>query len=353
MFNIIQRNRGNIDDQVASLNPTFVSFEYGGNDALGPASLGGTIPPFDPATFAGLLDLTLQDLQAKCPNAKFAIFTVPGVVSLPYFTTFPPVALNANGDPLIIGGAPVPLIGTEGGAPATGAPLGLSDLVLLSAGDSLAIGTGFPVGTFSYLTGAPGNGRPLPNSMVLSSIETIATSSTIDAYNTAIATEASTRGFALVDLHGLLEQGATSGFAYQGSIYTSQYVTGGLFSLDGVHPTDLSYGIICNAMIDAVDRTFGSSIPHVNLSQAATATSSRAHQAGGRKLLPYIQNAERVYGPIFRWQELRALKGGQFPMPRLTATRPPTTLRQLAPARPSTSPRHSVSLLKEGSPLRH
>ena len=299
MFNIIQRNRGNIIDQVASLNPTFVSFEYGGNDALGPASLGGTIPPADPATFAALLDLTLTALQAKCPNAKVAIFTVPDVTSLPFFTTFPPVVLGADGNPVLIGGAPIPLIGTEGGSPG---PLGLGDLVLLSAGDSLAAGTGFPLGTFSYLSGLPGNGRPLPNSMVLSSVETIATSAAITSYNDAIATEASARGFALVDLHALLEQGATTGFSYQGSTYTSDFVSGGLFSLDGVHPTDLSYGIICNAMIDAVDRTFGSSIPHVNLSAAATATSSRARPVNGRKLLPYIQGFDSSLSEMFPWR---------------------------------------------------
>jgi lysophospholipase L1-like esterase len=352
MFNIIQRNRGNITDQVASLNPTFVSFEYGGNDALGPASLGGTIPPNDPTVFAFLLDQTLTEIQTKCPNAKLAIFTCPDVTSLPYFTTFPPVVLGPDGNPVLIGGAPIPLIGTEGGAPATGAPLGLSDLVLLSAGDSLAIGTGFPVGTFSYLTGAPGNGRPLPNSMVLSSLETIATSATIDAYNTAIATEASTRGFALVDLHALLEQGATTGFSYQGSIYTSAYVTGGLFSLDGVHPTDLSYGIICNAMIDAVDRTFGSSIPHVSLAQAATSTSSRVRPTNGRKLLPYVQHADQVYAPMFQWQRLRTTQGAQLPTHGLTSSPRLAPSRQAASPRQALSPHPPVSLLKAGSPLR-
>ena len=343
MFNIIQRNRGNIIDQVASLNPTFVSFEYGGNDALGPASLGGTIPPADPLQFSLLLHQTLDALQAKCPNAKVAIFTVPGVVSLPFFTTFPPVVIGADGNPVLVGGAPIPLIGTEGGS---AGPLGLSDLVLLSAGDSLAAGTGFPVGTFSYLTGAPGNGRPLPNSVVLSNVETIATSAAIDAYNTSIATEASARGFALVDLHGLLEQGATTGFAYQGSIYTSEFVTGGLFSLDGVHPTDLSYGIICNAMIDAVDRTFGSSIPHVNLAASATATSSRVRPVNGRKLLPYIQDSDRVYGPIFRWQQLRALHGAQLPMSRLSAIPELTPMRRPIPARQTTAPLKALPMLR-------
>src|SRR5205085_8999393 len=68
----------------------------------------------------------------------------------------------------------------------------------------------------------------------------------------AIAAEASARGAALVDFHALLADIARNGFTYNGVRYTTAYVTGGLFSLDGVHPTDLGYGVIANRMIDAV-----------------------------------------------------------------------------------------------------
>lgn len=295
MFNLIQRNRGNLDDQVASLNPTFISFEYGANEVLGPATLGGVIPPMDAATYAGLLDLTLTDLHAKCPNAKIAICNIPDVVDVPFITTFPPVVLDASGNPVLIGGVPIPLIGSESGSPA---PLGLGDYVLLSAADSMAIGTGFPIGTFSYVSGAPGNGRPLTNDEVLSSVEATAISATVDGYNNAIALEAENRGLAVVDFHSLLMQAATTGIKIQGTAYTNEYITGGFFSLDGVHPTDLGYGVLCNAMIDAVDRTFGSDIQHVNLATAASASSSRARPTMNRRLLPDIIGSSKMLAPI-------------------------------------------------------
>jgi hypothetical protein len=69
-----------------------------------------------------------------------------------------------------------------------------------------------------------------------------------------------------------------------------------------VHPTDLSYGIICNAMIDAVDRTFGSSIPHVDLSSAATATASRVRPVHGRKLFPRIEGFDQSLAVMFPWR---------------------------------------------------
>ncbi|HTM57104.1 MAG TPA: SGNH/GDSL hydrolase family protein [Candidatus Udaeobacter sp.] len=295
-FNLIQRSRGTILQQVLSLSPTFISFEYGANEALGPALAGGTIPVLPAGTFAALLHGTLDGLQAFT-TAKFAIINVPDATTIPFVTTFPPAgALDATGNVILVSGYPVPLIGNETGSPA---PLGFGDYVLLSAAESLAVGTGFPVGTYSYLTGAPGNGRPLPNSMVLSSTEAAAISSTVNAYNNAIASEAAARGLALVDFHALLAEAATTGIRFQGTAYTNAYITGGLFGLDGVHPNDLGQGLIANVMIASVNRTFGSNIPPVNLSAAATLSSSRAKPAGKGRALPWLEHGEAFVEQLF------------------------------------------------------
>jgi len=290
-FPLVVRNLpGTILDQVAALQPTFVTFEMGANEVLGPATSGSGTPILDVPTFGGLLHITLDSLALVAPNAKGAIFTVPDITSIPFFTTFSPIALSSLG-------APSPLIGSSG-------PLGPTDFVLLTAGDSLAIGTGFAVGTPSYLTGAPGNGRPLPASMTLLAANAATIRAAVDGYNTAIATEAAARGWALVDLHGLLQQAATTGFQFQGTTYTNAFVTGGLFSLDGVHPTDLAHGIILNALIDAVNQTYKSRIPPANLSNYATATSSRITLANGTR--PWIEQEDRVIRDIFGSPEMAA-----------------------------------------------
>jgi hypothetical protein len=282
-FNGIVRHRGTILQQVASLNPTFMSIEYGSNEVLGAASAGSGTPLIPAALFAPLLTATLDGLQALLPQAKLALLTVPDVTSIPFVTTFPPFTVS------LTTGQPVPLIGPGG------TPLGPGDHVLLTAGALIAVGDGIPVGGFNYLNpSAPGNGNPLPDAVVLSASETGNLQTTVDAYNTAIRAEAAARGAALVDLNGLLAQANASGLPFQGHDYTTDFITGGLFSLDGVHPTDLAHGFIANAMIDAVNAAFGASISPVDLSASATATSSRLRPVAGRRLYPVIEGADRL-----------------------------------------------------------
>jgi len=275
--------------QVLRLAPTFVSFEYGSNEVLGPATNGSGTPGVSAAQFAALYPGTLNALQALDAGVKLVLFTVPDVTTIPYVTTFKPLTLDANGNP-------VPLIGPNGN-------LSPNDFVLLNAGTDLALGKGFPVGTTSYVSGAPGTGAALTDAEVLSASEAASIRAAIDAYNTTITSEAAARGAALVDLHGILTSIATNGFRFQGQVLTSAFVTGGIFSLDGVHPNDLAHGIIANAMIDAVNAKFGSNIAHLDLSTLATASSSSALPAGGREgSMPLVEDSQAVYAHMFPWR---------------------------------------------------
>jgi hypothetical protein len=106
---------------------------------------------------------------------------------------------------------------------------------------------------------------------------------------------------ALVDLHGLLVRAATTGIQVGAARYSSAFLTGGLFSLDGVHPTDLAHGLIANLMIDAVNAKFGASVPHVSLPDAETYSSSRLQRTReedgtGR---PRIEGLEEVLRTLF------------------------------------------------------
>ena len=271
---------GTILDQVASLNPTFVTFEMGANEVLGPASQGSGTPVINATTYSVLLGAALDSLQALLPGVQGALFTVPDITSLPFFTTISP-RLNAAGTCRVIGPGP--------------AALADGDLVLLTAGPNLATGTGVPIP-------CGGNGNPLPAAQVLPAASVASIQAAVDGYNTAIRNQATARGWALVDLNGLLRQAATTGFTFQGQVYTSAFVKGGLISLDGIHPTDLAHGIICNALIEAVNEKFGARIPLVNLADFATATSSRAVPADGALGIPVIENADAVYGALFRWR---------------------------------------------------
>jgi hypothetical protein len=186
------------------------------------------------------------------------------------------------------------------------APLTANDHVLLKASTLLAGGFGYPTGTFSYLSGSPvpGRGIGLADSMVLSSSETLALQSEIRKFNTVIDTVARRRPFAVVDLNGLLREAATTGIPLRGVTYTSKFVTGGLFSLDGVHPNDLAHALICNTLIRAVNVKFGADIQLLDATKFATLTSSRARgtRLDGPELPPYVVGSETMLRDAFPWR---------------------------------------------------
>ena len=61
------------------------------------------------------------------------------------------------------------------------------------------------------------------------------------------------------------ELGNASGIQYNGVKYTASFVTGGAFSLDGVHPNGRGYALIANTFIDAINKTYGSTLPWVDI----------------------------------------------------------------------------------------
>lgn len=85
------------------------------------------------------------------------------------------------------------------------------------------------------------------------------------AYNTTIAALAQANGLALVDARTALQGVAQNGVSFNGGVLTSTFGTGGAFSLDGVHPTPRGYAFTANTIIDAINATYGSTIPTVDI----------------------------------------------------------------------------------------
>jgi len=79
-----------------------------------------------------------------------------------------------------------------------------------------------------------------------------------DAFNAIIAASANQAGLAFVDANTLLNQLADSGITSGTYTLRSNLVTGGAFSLDGVHPTARGYALIANEFMKAIDATYGS-----------------------------------------------------------------------------------------------
>jgi lysophospholipase L1-like esterase len=262
LHDVVLRRSGTALQQALALSPTFVTIWIGNNDALAAATSGVVIDNVTLTT----VDRFETDFRAivdavAATGARMAIANIPAVTTIPYVTTIPSVVVNpATSQPVLIGGNPVPLIGPNG-------LLGAGDRVLLPASSLLAQGIGIP-------TALGGKGTPLPDSAVLSAAEIATISARVDAFNNVIRTVAQQRNAAFIDANGLLREVAQRGVPVGGVTFSAAFLTGGIFSYDGVHPTSFGYAYIANAFIEAINGQFGGEIEPVNLYPFVFGTSS-------------------------------------------------------------------------------
>ncbi len=240
--------------QAIQQNPTFVTIWIGNNDVLGAATSGVVIEGVTITPVARFeADLRAIASAIAATGARMAFGNIPDVTTIPFVTTVPRFVVNpATSQPVLVNGQPVPLIGPNGSLVA-------GDRVLLTATTELRAGKGIPVAL-------GGTGQPLSNTSVLSVAEIATISARVAAYNNIIATVANERGAALVDVNGVLTQAAARGISVGGVTFTPSFLTGGIFSYDGVHPTSFGYAYIANVWIQAINARYGTSVPPVDLS---------------------------------------------------------------------------------------
>jgi lysophospholipase L1-like esterase len=106
--------------------------------------------------------------------------------------------------------------------------------------------------------------NPWPTSLILDAEEVNNATTALQAYNMTIRSVADSKGLAFVDANALLNQFQT-GSIYNGVGVNAAFVSGGLFSLDGVHLTPRGYAITANEFIKAINTKYGSSIPQVDV----------------------------------------------------------------------------------------
>lgn len=110
---------------------------------------------------------------------------------------------------------------------------------------------------------------PLQDVSVLTADETAQVTVATDAYNVTIQGLATSKGLAFVDANAALYQVANGGIAANGYNVISTYVTGGGFSLDGVHPSPRGYALIANKFLEAINLKFGSNLKAVSFANYA------------------------------------------------------------------------------------
>ncbi len=107
---------------------------------------------------------------------------------------------------------------------------------------------------------------PLPNNLVLSEDEVIKVVNGITAYNNKLKKVADENNYAFVDIAAFLDNVAT-GYSFNGVTYSTTFVTGGAFSLDGLHLTDRGAALITNEFVKAINAKYKSSLNAVDANQ--------------------------------------------------------------------------------------
>lgn len=253
-----------VTDNVA--NATFFSCWMGNNDALLYAASGGVTPITDATTFETNYTALTNVLTAN--SRKGVVVGIPNVTTAPLFTTISLAqvlaTVNASVQKATPGAPTIPALVIQG---KNGIRVSqLSDLLLLSAYSAGAYNTigSTAVGTKNGPYGLSAT-NPLPTQYVLDTDEVTAVNAAIAGFNTTMKAQADAKGLAYVDPNVVLDR--AKGSTQNGVTYSSAFVTGGLFSLDGVHPTPAGYALMANEIIRNINAKYSATIPSVDASR--------------------------------------------------------------------------------------
>jgi len=241
-------------------NHTFFSLWLGNNDVLGYATNGAVTVTGDPTTvltdkvtFASLYSNLLNALTAG--GQKGIVATIPDVTAIPYFNTVKPSLLLAAAKAANPAAQAV-FIQTGTGAVRVATDEDLIRLPFQSAGL-------FGQGTIPYGL-HPLN--PIESKWVLDKDEVIKVKDYVNSYNSSIKSLATSKGLAIADTYAYFNQVKT-GLNIQGVGINAAFISGGAFSLDGIHLTPRGNAVIANVFIDAINAKYGSTIPTVDITQ--------------------------------------------------------------------------------------
>lgn len=235
---------------------TFFSMWLGNNDILGYASTGGADPTDQPTPKAAFASLyaAAADVMTK-DKAKGVVATIPDILATPFFNT---VTLASLLKAVQAAAPTITALYIKTGNNVTRAATA-KDYFVLPLSSANIIGTGaIPYGLSPY--------NPIESQWVLDQDEAAVVADYVTSYNNTIKSVAASKGLAIVDANALLkEYGA--GKVVNGVPISAAYITGNLFSLDGIHLTPMGYALVANEFIKTINGKYGSSIPIVDVTR--------------------------------------------------------------------------------------
>lgn len=261
-------------------NATFFTLWIGNNDALGYALSGGAADMLTPpAAFSLKYENIVKACIASTPGAeaKGALANLPDILSIPYcsfmstqipYNSMVLTAEQAAGLTQLYTGYGYPnFVFQEGPNPlvvenpdGTWGRMTAEDQFLMSVPtDSMqchGMGVAVP---------PPGVPKPfpIPHQYILDKDEIADIRNHTDQYNATIMNLATTYNLAYVDMKQVLIDAGATGIVIDGYTITSGFITGNAFSLDGIHLTPVGNAMAAHYYIEAINATYGASIPQV------------------------------------------------------------------------------------------
>jgi hypothetical protein len=253
--------------EAVAQNPTFFSLFIGSDDVMGYAISGGAADAITPSSgpagfgFDASVDAIVNTMIAN--GAKGVIAGLPTLEAMPYFNTVPfngllldeanANALTAAYSPLGMTFQPGPnaFVIEDANAPGGMRKITQDEHILLSIPQDSLKCAGW------------GSMKAIPNQYVLTVDELTQINNAITAYNAKLKSLADANGLAYVDVNAFMSH-AKTGMMFNGVAMNTQFVTGGIFSLDGIHLTPLGNALLANEFIKSINSKYGSTIPKIN-----------------------------------------------------------------------------------------
>ena len=266
----------NAIEEANLLNPDLVTVWIGPNDILGAALSGAAIDQVTltpTALFEEKYSQILSGLRAT--NRRLITLNVPDVTALAFTTTIPSVVVNpATRQPVLVNGNPVPLLGPRTTSTCSTPPCPLPAGTLVTLGASALLGQGIGIPTTLGGTGLPlpdGSFTPpatLSQGVLLYPDEVALIQQRTEDINAAIASVSAANGATVIDTHALFDEIVAHGYdAGGGIVIMRSFLTGGLFSADGFHPSNIGYAIVAKEIIQHLNDVADTDIELPNLAR--------------------------------------------------------------------------------------
>jgi hypothetical protein len=245
-------------------NATFFSLFLGLEEVVTYAKSGGTIASL-PTTSDFETQYTAVVANMTENGAKGVLATIPDVTKMPYFTTIPWNGMKLDESNVdLLNSVYNPLgyffeIGDNGFMMVDTAA---NDFAVrpMESGELLSLA----VPLDSVKCNQMGVLFPIRDEFILDAGEILVLRDKISAYNVIIKSIAAQYNLAVVEADKFVNK-LSDGFIYNGVTMSAKFVSGGAYSLDGIHFNPKGNALLANEFIKSINSKYKSTIPLVNV----------------------------------------------------------------------------------------